>query len=184
MEDEAIIALFWKRDQEAIRQTDLQYGRRLQRLSRSILNDEEDAKESVNDTYWKAWDTIPPQKPNYFFAYLAKICRYLSLGRLDWNRAQKRSAPIVGLTAELELCIPDRQEENRIQERSLKESLNRFLERLSQEKRCIFLRRYWFGDSIQEIARRYGIGESKVKTTLFRVRGQLRQHLQKEGFSV
>lgn len=90
----------------------------------------------------------------------------------------------MGLTAELELCIPDRQEENRIQERSLKESLNRFLEGLSQEKRCIFLRRYWFGDSIQEIARRYGIGESKVKTTLFRVRGQLRQHLQKEGFSV
>ena len=106
------------------------------------------------------------------------------MGKLDWNRAQKRSAPIVELTAELELCIPDRQEEGRIQERSLKESLNRFLEGLSKEKRCIFLRRYWFGDSVKEIAQRYGIGESKVKTTLFRVRNQLRQHLLKEGFSL
>ena len=88
------------------------------------------------------------------------------------------------LTAELELCIPDRQEEGRIQERSLKESLNRFLEGLSKEKRCIFLRRYWFGDSVKEIAQRYGMGESKVKTTLFRVRNQLRQHLLKEGFSL
>ena len=184
MEDQAIIALYWKRDQEAIRQTDLQYGSRLQHLSYSILFNEEDAKERVNDTYWKTWDTIPPKRPNYFFAYLAKICRYLSMGKLDWNRAQKRSAPIVELTAELERCIPDRQEEGRIQERSLKESLNRFLEGLSKEKRCIFLRRYWFGDSVKEIAQRYGIGESKVKTTLFRVRNQLRQHLLKEGFSL
>lgn len=184
MEDKAIIALFWKRDQEAIRQTDLQYGQRLQRLSHSILNNQEDAKETVNDTYWKAWDTIPPQRPNYFFAYLAKICRYLSLGKLDWNRAKKRNAPMVELTEELALCIPDQKEEGRIQERSLKESLNRFLEGLSKEKRCIFLRRYWFGDSVKEIAQRYGMGESKVKTTLFRVRGQLRQYLQKEGFSV
>lgn len=184
MEDQAIIALYWKRDQEAIRQTDLQYGSRLQHLAYSILFNEEDAKESVNDTYWKTWDTIPPKRPNYFFAYLAKICRYLSMGKLDWNRAQKRSAPIVELTAELERCIPDRQEEGRIQERSLKESLNRFLEGLSKEKRCIFLRRYWFGDSVKEIAQRYGIGESKVKTTLFRVRNQLRQHLLKEGFSL
>lgn len=184
MEDQAIIALYWKRDQEAIRQTDLQYGSRLQHLAYSILFNEEDAKESVNDTYWKTWDTIPPKRPNYFFAYLAKICRYLSMGKLDWNRAQKRSAPIVELTAELELCIPDHQAEGQVQERSLKESLNRFLEGLSKEKRCIFLRRYWFGDSVKEIAQRYGIGESKVKTTLFRVRGQLRQHLQKEGFSI
>lgn len=184
MEDQAIIALYWKRDQEAIRQTDLQYGSRLQHLAYSILFNEEDAKESVNDTYWKTWDTIPPKRPNYFFTYLAKICRYLSMGKLDWNRAQKRSAPIVELTAELERCIPDRQEEGRIQERSLKESLNRFLEGLSKEKRCIFLRRYWFGDSVKEIAQRYGIGESKVKTTLFRVRNQLRQHLLKEGFSL
>lgn len=184
MEDEGIISLFWKRDEEAIRQTDLRYGKRLEGLSYSILRNQEDAKESVNDTYWKAWDTIPPQRPAYFFAYLAKICRYLSMGKLDWNLAQKRKAPIVELTAELELCVPDRQAESLAQERSLKESLNRFLEGLSKEKRCIFLRRYWFGDSIGEIARRYGIGESKVKTTLFRLRNRLRQHLQKEGFSV
>ena len=184
MEDQAIIALFWERDQEAIRQTEARYGKRLLRLSCSILDSREDAEESVNDTYWKVWDTIPPQRPKYFFAYLAKICRYLSFGRVDYNRAKKRSACLMELTAELELCIPDRREEGREQEHCLKESLNRFLEGLPKEKRCIFLRRYWFGDSIREIAQRYGIGESKVKTTLFRVREKLRQHLQKEGFSI
>ncbi len=91
MEDSEMIELYWKRDDRAIAQTDAVYGTRLQRLSERILNNREDAQECVNDTYLNTWNRIPPERPNYFFAFLAKICRYVSLGKLDWNRAAKRN---------------------------------------------------------------------------------------------
>lgn len=184
MDDKQIIELYWARDEEAIRQTEASYGRRLHGLSDRIVCNREDAQECVSDTYLKAWNTIPPQWPNYFFAYLAKICRRLSLDRLDWNNAIKRRADIVSLTAEMEQCIPDCSRDGEPEGAQIGELLNRFLASLPQESRRVFLRRYWFTDSVAEIAQRYGIGESKVKTQLHRTRKKLRTFLEKEGIGL
>ena len=184
MTDSQIVALFWEKNEDAIRETDVLYGRRLFAVSDKILHIREDAQECVNDTYWKAWDTIPPQRPKYFYAYLAKICRNFSLMRLQWNAAAKRQAEIIGLTQELEQCIPDLSHDRKAEGMEIGQILNRFLERLSPESRLIFLRRYWYTDSIEEIAARYQISQSKVKTQLHRTRKKLRQFLLKEGIIV
>ena len=181
MEDNKIIDLFWTRDQMAIEETGIKYGSRLQRLATKILYSREDADESVNDTYLAAWNTIPPQRPVHFFAFLAKICRFAAYGKLDWKTAQKRQAEVVELTNELETCIPDSAAQTAFDSRELGELLNIFLGTLTEEKRLIFMRRYWFEDSVKDISKRYGIGESKVKTTLLRTRTNLRNFLEKEG---
>ena len=101
MEDEKIIDLFWERNEQAVKETDTAYGRRLYVLSNHILRNREDAEESVSDTYMEAWKTIPPERPRYFYAFLAAICRNLSFNRLDWRLAAKRNAELVTLTREL-----------------------------------------------------------------------------------
>ena len=181
MTDQQILELYWVRDEQAIVQTDRLYGNRLFSLADRILRCTEDAQEAVSDTYLKAWETIPPQRPVYFFAYLSKICRNIALGRLDWRNAAKRKAQIVTITAEMENCIPDPKQQMESAERELGALLNRFLEGLSRESRVIFLRRYWYADSIEEIALRYHISQSKVKTRLHRTRTQLRAFLKSEG---
>ena len=107
MEDAKIVDLYFARNEDAICQTDAAYGRKLFCLADRILHDAQDSEESVSDTYMKTWETIPPHRPTYFYAYLAKICRNFSLGRLQWNSAAKRNAVCVTLTQELEQCIPD-----------------------------------------------------------------------------
>lgn len=184
MEDGQIIELFFQRDEEAIRQTEAAHGHKLFSLSYGILLSREDAQECVSDTYLKAWDTIPPTRPTYLYAYLAKICRFLCFGRLDWRNAAKRKAEIVELTAEMELCIPDLSRERQLESQQLGDLLNEFLGTLPEESRRIFMRRYWYADSIGEIAQRYGLSESKVKTRLFRTRNALRGFLEKEGYSL
>ena len=182
--DIQIIELYWARNEEAIRETDYVYGRRLHNLADKIVQNFEDAQECVNDTYMKTWDTIPPQRPEYFFAYLAKLCRNFSLGVLDWKSAAKRKGEVVTLTQEMEACIPDPSHDRKLEGQELGEVLNRFLESLSQDNRVIFLRRYWYLDSITEIAYRYGMTESKVKTQLHRTRAKLHSFLAKEGITV
>ena len=182
--DSEIIALYWKRDEEALQETEAAYGSRLHVLADQILRCREDAQECVSDTYLRAWEVIPPQKPVYLFAFLAKICRNLALDVLDRRNAAKRSARIVTLTLELEQCIPDPAVEKHLEGQELGQLLNRFLEGLSRENRRIFLRRYWYADTILQIAERYQISESKVKTQLHRTREKLRQFLQKEGIDV
>ena len=184
MEDRAIIELYWKRDETAIRETDAAYGDRLQDLSRHILDSREDARECVNDTYLKTWETIPPQRPNFFFAFLSKICRYISFGRLDWNNAAKRRADLVALTEELERCIPDRRVQDRMEARDLGSVLSAFISTLPKDSRLIFLRRYWHLDTTEEIARKYGFSVSKVKTQLHRTRAKLHAYLEQEGIAL
>lgn len=184
MEDEQIITLYWERNESAIRETDAAYGKKLHTLSHNILHSHEDSQECVSDTYLKAWNTIPPQWPQFFFAYLAKICRFITFGKLDWNNAAKRKADVVALTAELENCIPDRRVEDKLEGEALGTLLNEFLETLPRDSRLIFLRRYWYADSIEEIALRYSMGTSRVKTQLHRTRLKLREYLQKEGITV
>lgn len=184
MTDSQIIALFWDRNEDAIQETDRAYGRRLHVLSDRILRNEQDAQESVSDTYLKTWETIPPQRPTYFFAYLSKLCRNFSLARLQWQSAAKRSAQVVELTPEMAECIPDHSLERKLEGEELGQLLNAFLDGLSRENRLIFLRRYWYADSVREIAERYQINESKVKTQLHRTRKKLQQFLEGEGIRV
>ena len=184
MEDTHILDLYFARNEEAIRQTDAVYGRKLYRLADRILQDAMDSEEAGSDTYMKAWETIPPQRPDFFYAYLAKICRFFALGKLDWKMAAKRRAEVVSLTEEMALCIPDRRKEAEVTAQEIGRAMNAFLAELPQESRLIFLRRYLYVDSVAEIARRYGISESKVKTQLHRTRAKLHTHLKKEGIYI
>ena len=184
MTDDQIIDLYWARNEQAIACTDHAYGHKLQNVAGHILEKYEDAEECVSDTYLKAWQTIPPQRPTYLFAFLAKICRHLAFGKLDWDNALKRKAEVVTLSEEMQLCIPDRNLEYRLEGEEIGHLLNEFLAVTPKESRMIFLRRYWHGDSIAEISQRFGISRSKVKTSLHRTRGKLKAFLEMEGVAV
>ena len=184
MEDSKIIELFFARNEDAIRHTADTYGRRLFLLAERIVKNDEDAEESVSDTYLRAWDTIPPRKPQHFFAYLAKLCRNFALDKLDWKTAAKRNAEVVSLTQEMEVCIPDGTRDRELEDRELGRILDAFLRTLTPENRMVFLRRYWYVDTIGEIAVRYGISESAVQMRLNRTRTKLAEYLEKEGIRV
>lgn len=184
LEDERILDLYWARDDAAIQETSVKYGEKLRHLSERMLRAKEDAEECVSDTYLGAWNAIPPQRPVQFFAFLAKLCRNIACNKLDWLNAAKRKAELLPLTDELAQCIPDSTADCTRDAKELGEALNAFLHTLPQETRVIFLRRYWFMDSVEEIASRYKLGESKVKTTLFRTRQKLRAYLEKEEIFV
>lgn len=184
MEDVKIIALFWERNEQAVKETDAVYGRRLYNLSNHILNNAQDAEESVSDTYMETWKSIPPKCPEFLYAFLASICRHISFNRLDWRKAAKRNAEVVALTQELECCIPDNRQAAEFEGRELRRVLESFLDSLNKESRLIFLRRYLYVDSVAEIAQRYGISQSKVKTQLHRTRAKLYNYLAKEGIQV
>lgn len=184
MDDSKIIELFFARNEDAIKHTDDTYGRRLFHLADNIVHNDQDAEESVSDTYMKAWDTIPPKKPVHLFAYLAKICRNFALKKLDWKAAAKRNAEVVSLTQEMEICIPDTSRDAEVEARELGRILDAFLRTLSDENQMVFLRRYWYVDTIAEIAARYGISESAVQMRLNRTRAKLCTDLEKEGVRV
>lgn len=184
MDDSKIIELFFARNEDAIRHTDDTYGRRLFTLADNIVGDHQEAEESVNDTYLAAWQTIPPTRPGHLFAYLAKICRHAAYGKLDWHHAAKRGAQMVPLTGEMEMCIPDRRREDEMDARELGQILDSFLRSLPPENRMVFMRRYWYVDTIAEIAMRYGISESAVNMRLSRTRARLCTYLEKEGIRV
>ena len=184
MDDSKIIELFFARNEDAIKHTDDTYGRRLFHLADNIVHNDQDAEESVNDTYMKAWDTIPPQRPEHFFAYIAKICRNFALKRIDWQKAKKRNAEVVTLTQEMENCIPDTYRDMEADECELGRILDAFLRTLTPENQMVFLRRYWYVDTIAEIAVRYGISESVVQMRLNRTRSKLAMYLAKEGIKV
>jgi len=184
VEDSKIIELYVARNEDAIRQTDATYGRSLFSLADNIVRNDQDAEESVSDTYLRAWNTIPPQQPRHFFAYLATICRRFALDRLDWNAAAKRKAQVVSLTQEMESCIPDAAAQWDVDRRELGRILDAFLRTLAPENRMVFLRRYWYMDTVAEIALRYGISESAVSMRLSRTRSRLRAYLEKEGIQV
>lgn len=184
MTDTEIIDLYWSRSEDAIGYTDAAYGRRLNGLAVRILSNGPDAEEVVNDTYLKTWNTIPKARPQFFFAYLAAICRNQALNLLDWQQASKRKAEIVPITEELELCIPDSSQENTLRGREIGKALDGFLKGLPKDSRVIFLRRYWYADSVAGIAKRYGMTESKVKMQLLRTRGKLKDYLEQEGIQI
>ena len=186
MDDNRIVELYLLRDETAIKQTSEKYGSRLRSLAYRIVDDRQTAEECENDTYMEAWNIIPPHEPgSYLYAFLARITRHISLNCCRARSRLKRSAFICELSAEMEQCIPAPNDvECRIDDMALSEALNGFLCTLAEEKRNIFIRRYWYLDSIADISKRFTLSESKVKTTLFRCRNQLREHLEKEGYTL
>ncbi|MBQ3514326.1 MAG: sigma-70 family RNA polymerase sigma factor [Lachnospiraceae bacterium] len=178
MEDEKIVGLLWERKEKGLEELKNKYGKQIERLAERILP-KEDAKECINDTYLAVWNSIPPQRPKFLFAYIARICRNYSYNKVEWNTATKRKAEIVELSTELEQCIPDLMVS--LEQRELGELISNFLRELPDEKKRIFVRRYWYGDSIKELSKSYGYRESKIKSILFRVRNQLKEYLEEEG---
>lgn len=182
MEDELIIDLFLQRKEDAIRETDSKYRRYLKKIMSTILASDEDIEECLNDTYMTVWGKIPPDKPGFFRAYLARIARNTAFNRYDYLSASKRNPNVTVLLSELEECIPAEYNiEHELESSFIRNALNEFLGRQEPEKRKIFLRRYWFGDSIEDIEGWSGYSKSKIKSILFRLRKELREYLWKEG---
>ena len=179
MSDEQIMELFFARDVKALKLTSEQYGTSLERMASRFVS-REDAEECVNDTLLAAWNAIPPDRPEYFFAWLMKVCRNFALGKIEWYQAKKRSADQVAFDEELAQCIPDQKASGELESRELGRILSAFLMEQSKEKRILFLRRYWYGDSIAEVAETMGMTASNVKTILFRMRASLKEYLEKE----
>ena len=184
MDDQAIIALFWARDEMAIGETKAKYGRLCRGIARNILGNEEDAEECDNDTYLKTWQAIPPQRPAVLPAYLGRIARNIALNRWKAGRADKRGGGEVPLSLdELGDCVSGREDPD-LDEGEVLVAIERFLDSLEQADRLVFLLRYWQLEPVAAIARRMAWSESKVTSRLFRLRKRLKSQLEKEGICV
>lgn len=186
MEDSKIVDLYLERDESAINHTRNKYGQRLQHMAFGIIRDHGSAEECENDTYLEAWNRIPPNEPrSYLFAFLGKIVRHLAIDVCRKEEAKKRSAEFCELTKEMQECIPAGKDvEQEVELDVLSEIINEYLKNCSELKRKVFVRRYWFFESVREISKRYGYSESKVKMILLRMREELRSMLEKEGYSI
>ena len=186
MDDQQIVDLYWVRTENAISETAHKYGRYCHYIAYNILHSDEDSEECVNDTYLKAWNVIPPQRPNKLSTFLGKITRNLALDRYKYNSREKRGGGQMPLVMdELAECVSATDTTNHIiDDMVLVDCFNRFLATLPAEPRKIFMRRYWYFSSIKEIADDFSISESNVKMTLSRVRNKLKQLLEKEGFEL
>lgn len=185
MEDSQIIDLYWQRSENAIAETSAKYGKLLRKIALNIVGNFSDAEECENDTYVATWNAIPPTRPNILSAFLGKIARNIALNRYEYNRAQKRNNEFDLVLSELEECIASKSTvEESVEEGLVASMLDEFLEGLKKETRVIFVRRYWYSDSVKDIAKRMQISESKVKTVLFRTRNQLQDYLAERGVFV
>lgn len=183
MEDAEIIELYWQRSEDAIRETSGKYGKYCYSIIFRIINDEEDTKECVNDTWLKAWNAMPPHRPERLSVFLGKISRNLALDRCKLKAAQKRgNNQMESLYEELEQCIPGQDDvSNYLDEKYLTECIHTFLKELPESHRILFVLRYWHTYSVKEIAERFHMTESKVTSILFRDRKALKKALEKEG---
>lgn len=184
MEDQKIVGLYWERDERAIHVTAEKYGKYCFSIAKNILGSSEDAEECVNDTYLNAWETIPPHRPALLSTFLGKITRNLSLNRYKHNTAHKRGGgQAAAVLDELADCVSDGEDvEQTVERQELVKAINSFLAVLPQEKRSIFICRYWYFDSVADIARRFGIRENNVSVMLNRLRAKLCRHLNERGF--
>ena len=186
MDDGRIVELYLARDESAIAHTSEKYGPALRTLANRILDDIPASEECENDTYLEAWNRIPPHEPrDYLFPFLGRIARHLAIDRCRRRDAQKRGALLCELTRELEQCLPSGETvETQVNASELEAIIRRFLALCTPEQRGVFLRRYWYFDTIPAIAARYGFTQSKVKVTLHRLRERLRAVLEEEGWTI
>ncbi len=185
MNDREIIDLYWARAEQAITETARRYGRYCHAIAYNILHSREDSEECVNDTWLRAWEAMPPHRPERLDTFLGKITRNLALNRWEKAAAAKRGSRQVAVAIEeLHDCLPAADNiEHALDSMALTEALNRFLAAMPAETRRIFIQRYWYMRSIKSIAAELGAGESKVKMALLRARAELKQYLEKEGIN-
>ena len=178
-----ILDLYWARAESAVNETAKKYGNYCFTIAANILHNNEDAEECVNDTYLKAWDNIPPQRPGIFSSFLGKITRNLSLNKYKERKTKKHGGGEIALLfSELEDCIPSGSNvEAEYESNRVIEAINSCLQSMNGESRIVFVRRYWYADTIQAIAARFQMSESKVKSMLFRTRKTLKAYLENEG---
>lgn len=186
MQDSQIVALYWQRDEAAIGATQEKYEQYLSKIAYNILSDWEDSRESVNDTYMAAWNSMPPHKPEVLSTYLGKLTRRISIDIFRKRSCLKRQASQYALSlSELEDCAaPGSSPEEAMQTQLLADAINRFLRTLSKDARNLFIGRYYFMDPLKEVAAYCGISESRAKSILYRTRCSLKAYLQKEEFDV
>ena len=179
MEDQQIIGLLFQRSEWAISALQHKFGGLCRSIVSRILTDSRDVEECISDTYLRVWNSIPPQCPSRLDTYLARIARNLALDRYDYNTASMRNTGLTLAYEELAMCLPSREKESDGLE--FRSFINRFLRSLPATTRAMFIRRYWYGESIGEIAAAFAYSEEKVKSSLFRTRKKLREAMMKEG---
>ena len=186
MDDLQIIQLFWERSQDALEEVQRKYGQYCFSIANNVLSDASDSEECVNDCLLRAWNSIPPARPDSLRAFLGKIVRNLALDRVNYRNAEKRGGGQVPMVLdELSECMGGGEEPEKALEASeTAQAINRFLEGLEPMRRKVFVRRYWYLDPVADIAEMYGLKTASVKTMLFRLRGELAAHLKKEGIEI
>lgn len=185
MDDDQIVDLFWNREESAIEQAAEKYGSYCQTIALNILSNREDAEECVNDTWLRVWNAIPPERPKVFRAWVGKITLRLALNRWQKNHSQKRYAGLEEVLSELEECLPsDEMIEQQIAVNEITRIINQWLGTLEREDRVIFVRRYWYGDTVKQLALECGVSPGKMAKRLFLLRGKLKAALAKEDVLV
>lgn len=185
MDDLMIIELYFARNERAIKETDIKYGKLCFNVANNILSNDEDSEECVNDTYWSVWNAIPPTRPKNFVAFICRIVRNLSLKKLDFNFASKRSQNVMVSFSELEEILPDNRINPDYGYEEIGKLISNFLQQEKEDARNVFIRKYYFFDSIKDITERYSFTESKVKNMLYHTRNKLREYLKKkEGIEI
>lgn len=181
LEDDKIIELFDARSEKAIQELSSKYGELCRKISYNILNDWQDVEECINDAYLGIWNRIPPERPNPLAAYVCRIVRNISLKKSRYNLARKRNSSYDISIHELEECIPAGRNPNPHAQESLTEAIERFLDSLDQNSRVMLIKRYWYADSVSEIAHVFGMRENSVSAKLMRLRRKLKKYLEQEG---
>ena len=186
MDDGKIVGLYWGRNEQAIEETSAKYGAYCGQIARNILDSRADEEECVNDTWLHAWNAMPPQKPSLLAVFLGRITRNLAFDRWRRNRSEKRGGGQTGLVLdELAECVSGADDPAQaVQAQELVKEIDRFLAGLPEDKRAMFLQRYWYADSVRTIARRFAVSENNVSVTLSRLRGKLKAHLHERGYDL
>ena len=184
MEDQQIIDLYFDRNEQAITETNVKYGKLCHSIAYNILSNREDSEECVNDTYIGVWNAIPPTRPDNFMAFVCRIARNMSLKRLEFLKREKRSADVILSLDELSAVLPDERYAPDVSDEDVGRLISQFLRTQKEDVRNVFIRKYYFFDSVKEIAERYSFTESKVKNMLFYTRNKLKDYLIKEGVEI
>jgi RNA polymerase sigma-70 factor (ECF subfamily) len=185
MQDAEIVELYWNRDERAITESDRRYGAYCRRIALNILSCMEDCEECLNDTWHRSWDNMPPQRPSSLAAFFGRIVRNLSISRYRASHAKKRLCGITVLLSELDDCVPAPQSVTQAFEgRLLTEAIEGWLARLPADDRVLFVRRYWYGDAVNALAKECGHTQNQMAQRMLRLRKSLKAALEQEGISV
>ena len=184
IDDKKIIELYFERNEQAIKETDIKYGKLCHKIAYNILNNLQDSEECVNDTYLGVWNKIPPTRPDNFKAYISKIVRSISIDKFRKQKAKKRSADMVMALDELTEVLPDERHAPGRNDEEIGKLIRIFLRKQKEEVQRVFVLKYFYFESNRAIAEKYGFTERKVTNMLARTRNKLKKYLIEEGISI